>query len=906
MKKILLIDGHSILNRAFFGLPDLTNDKGLHTNAIYGFLNILFRIIEEENPTNLAVAFDVSAPTFRHQIYSAYKGTRKPMADELRQQVPVMKDVLKSMGIKIYEKAGLEADDILGTLAKKAEAEGFNVSLLSGDRDLLQIASEKIKIRIPKTKAGKTTITDYYAKDVLAEYQVTPVQFIEMKALMGDTSDNIPGAPSVGPKTAMELLVTYQTIDNIYANIENITKKALKKNLEENRDLVDLSKVLATINIDAEFDYNFDENILGNIYTEDAYKLFRELSFKNLLSRFDDNNKGNNEDVLNLISSFEIVKKNNAKSILEEASKCGSIGLVLYSDKKKDAHEEKSGQLSLFEVDSSDDFLAMSLSFAGKTYYLDSQNIDMDIITDGFGNIFNSKTIIFTHSVKKIYEVFELNDKVAREISKKFMDIELMEYLLNPLTSDPEYLDIAKKYLNMDFPLYDGKILKNEGAEKSKESDEKAFTDYVCEGAYISLTVAEILMSKLKENGMDHLFHDIEMPASYVLYAMEHEGMYVKKDELKAYSEMLSGSIEVLEKRIYEQAGHEFNINSPKQLGVVLFEEMGLVGGKKTKTGFSTSAEVLEKLASDCPVVKDILEYRTLAKLKSTYADGLVNYIGSDGRIHSNFNQTITATGRISSDNPNMQNIPTRMELGRKIRKVFVPKTGFKYVDADYSQIELRLLAAFSKDEQLVNAFNEGQDIHALTASKVFGVDIDKVDSNMRRSAKAVNFGIVYGISSFGLSQDLDISKAEAKKYIDEYFNSYPGISAYLEDCKERAKKDGYSETFLGRRRPIPELASSNFMTRQFGERVAMNAPLQGSAADIMKIAMINVYDRIIKEDLSSRLVLQVHDELIIETAPHEVDRVSSILKEEMEGAADLLVKLDVSSAVGDNWYEAK
>lgn len=903
--KLVLIDGHSILNRAYYGIPMLTNSKGLHTNAIYGFLNILFKILEEEQPKYLAVAFDVSAPTFRHEIYKEYKGTRKPMDPELREQVPVMKEVLKAMGVLLMEKAGLEADDILGTMAKKAERDGLEVSLVSGDRDLLQIASEQIKIRIPKTKGGKTEIRDYYAKDVLAEYQVDPLQFIELKALMGDSSDNIPGVPKVGQKTAEKLMVTYGSLEQIYAHVDEIPMKAVKESLMENRDLAELSKTLATINVSAELPYEISNAKLGNLYTKEAYQLFLQLEFKNLLGRFDAS--GMEADIKDerLLKRTEtkLKTKQEAEQVFLTAQRTGQAGIRVWRVREK--QEEK--QLSLFEQPGDmQERLILALALEdGKVSYLDSAILGEDCILEGLEKLYQSRVKMVTFAVKELYQILEPEEKKAGEVSACFYDILLAAYLLNPLKSDWQTPDIIRSCLGSMISGYEQIFGKTDPEQVIKEKEEE-FLHYACGEAYAALLCAPVLTEQLKEQGMENLFETMEMPLSYVLYCMEKEGIRVNSTALHHYGEELEESIEKLEHRIYDTIGHEFNINSPKQLGEVLFGELGLPGGKKTKTGYSTSAEVLEKLAPEQPVIRDILEYRAVTKLKSTYADGLSAFIKEDERIHTNFNQTITATGRISSTEPNLQNIPMRTELGRKIRKVFIPREGFLFVDADYSQIELRILASLAKDEELIAAYRDHQDIHRSTASKVFHVPFEEVTDLQRRNAKAVNFGIVYGISSFGLSQDLSISRKEAQQYIEDYFAMYPAVHDYLERMKKEAKETGYSVTAFGRRRPIPELKSSNFMQRSFGERVAMNAPIQGTAADVIKLAMIRVYDRLLKDGLQARMILQIHDELLIEAPEAEKDKVIEILEEEMTAAADFPVKLEAEAHWGADWYEAK
>ncbi len=894
MKKLVLIDGHSILNRAFYGVPDLSNAKGLHTNAIYGFLNILFKILDEEKPDYLAVAFDVKAPTFRHQIYEQYKGTRKPMPDELREQVPVMKEVLQAMNVVIVEQAGLEADDILGTLAKRAEKDGMAVSLVSGDRDLLQIATDVIKIRIPKTKQGRTEIEDYYAEDVKNAYQVTPVQFIELKALMGDTSDNIPGVPKIGEKTATSLMVEYGSIENIYAQIDSISKKSVKETLQNNRELAELSKVLATIKTDCDFAFDYDKAKAEGYFTKEAYQLFKQLEFKNMLGRFEQENTDNHNEVL--VKGFHVLKtKEDCKKVLVNVGrKTKKIGLMLLTENGKfqsfaltlnekesyfyyqESNVAENQQLSLFDVVSED---------------------NCDELLEEIKEI-SRQVFVATLDVKKQYPYVQTED-----ISKYF-DVIIGSYLLNPLKNDYDAESVAQEHLGLSIPgqkeFFGKKTLK-----AAYEENPEAVGEYFMFQSYTAYAAEAVLREKLKDTGMLALMTDIEMPLSYVLYDMEQEGVIVRRDELKEYSAILGEKIAALEKSIYELAGLEFNINSPKQLGEVLFDKLGIQGGKKTKTGYSTAADVLEKLAPDYPIVNDILEYRGLTKLKSTYADGLTAYIKEDNRIHTSFNQTITATGRISSTEPNLQNIPIRMELGRKIRKAFVPAQDCVLMDADYSQIELRVLAHLSGDEELISAYKSDQDIHKITASKVFNTPMDEVTPLQRRNAKAVNFGIVYGISSFGLSQDLSISRKEAAEYIEQYFATYPKVKEYLDKLVSDAKTNGYITTMFGRRRPIPELSSSNFMQRSFGERVAMNSPIQGTAADIIKIAMIKVWKALKEAGLKSKLILQVHDELLIETRENEIEEVKAILETNMRQAADLKVDLAVDLQVGPNWYEA-
>ena len=881
MSKLVLIDGHSILNRAFYGVPDLTNAAGLHTNAIYGFLNILFKILDEESPDYLTVAFDVKAPTFRHEMFKEYKGTRKPMPEELREQVPVMKEVLQAMGIRIIEQAGYEADDLLGTIAKRAEAEGIDVSLVSGDRDLLQIATDRIRIRIPKTKGGRTEIENYYAADVEAKYQVNPVQFIDLKALMGDTADNIPGVPKVGEKTATDLMVQFGSLDGIYEHIDEVTKKSVKESLIQNKDLAYLSRELATIKLDSPLTYTLEEARVGNFFNEASYILFKKLEFKNLLNKFE---KGvSNEEISASFHLVENLAEVEALFTRVLSDKDRQIGLKVV--KEAGRHGELLG-------------VALHLQEEGSFLVLKQGFLTEDYLKEKIA-LLGAQCRIATADIKSEYAYLQAQD------TDRFFDVILAAYLLNPLKNDYTVEDIANEYLNLMLPEK-GQAFGRLSFKDALNEKPEDFLKYCCFEAYVCAQAAVCLQQKLEETQMDRLMREIEMPLTLVLFSMEEEGIRVNPEALKDYGEALSGKITELEQEIYSEAGCEFNINSPKQLGEILFEKMELPGGKKTKTGYSTAADVLEKLSGEYPVVKHILEYRGLTKLKSTYADGLAAYIEDENRIHSTFNQTITATGRISSTEPNLQNIPIRMELGRQIRKVFIPKDGYCFMDADYSQIELRVLASMSGDERLIEAYRSHADIHRTTASQVFHIPFEEVTDLQRRNAKAVNFGIVYGISSFGLSEDLSISRKEAAAYIEQYFETYPQVKQFIDSLVKDAKKNGYAVTLYGRRRPVPELFSSNFMQRSFGERVAMNSPIQGTAADIIKIAMIRVFERLKKEGLKSKLILQVHDELLIETALEEEEQVRMILEEEMVHASSLAVELEIDLHVGINWYEAK
>ena len=869
-EKIVLIDGHSILNRAFYGVPDLTNSEGLHTNAVYGFLNIMFKILDEEKPEYLTVTFDVHAPTFRHEMYQEYKGTRKPMAGELRQQVPVIKEVLKAMNIEIIEQAGLEADDLLGTISHQCEKEGLDVSIISGDRDTLQLATEHIKVRIPKTKQGKTEIEDYLAADVEERYGVTPTEFIDVKALMGDTSDNIPGVPGIGEKTATKIIQEYKTIENAYEHVDELKPPRASKNLKEFWEQAQMSKTLATIRLDAETEFDLNGARHGNPYTKEAHELFQKLQFKNLLGRFDVETSANDVEA----TFCEVTGKAAIEKIFKEAEKAEKVGVAFSKD--------KGNVLPLFAHPSGIGRIA--LCYTEKKTVTIPCDMEMDFETLA-GMISGLAEKVKVFSMCGLKDSLNYLPQAKRENS---FDVIVAAYLLNPLKSDYDYEDVAREQLGL---LID---------EKTEESTK------ACYEAYTAYMAVEPLNRKMEETGMTKLFREIEMPLVFTLYEMEQAGIHVEGEALKAYGDQLGNRIVELEKEIYDMAGETFNINSPKQLGVILFEKLEMPHAKKTKTGYSTAADVLDKLAPEYPIVAKILEYRQLTKLKSTYADGLATFIGPDGRIHGKFNQTITATGRISSTEPNLQNIPVRMELGRLIRKVFIPEDGYRFVDADYSQIELRVLAHCSGDEHLIRAYKEQSDIHRITASQVFHIPFDEVTPQQRRNAKAVNFGIVYGISSFGLSQDLSITRKEAAKYIDDYFATYPGIKTFLDHAVTHAKEEGYVVTLFGRRRPVPEISSSNFMQRSFGERVAMNSPIQGAAADIIKIAMIRVNQKLKKQKMKSRLVLQVHDELLIEAYEPELEAVQKILKEEMEHAAKLKVPLEIDMHTGVNWYEAK
>ncbi|MDD5859151.1 MAG: DNA polymerase I [Eubacteriales bacterium] len=878
-EKLVLIDGHSILFRAFYGMPlGMTAPDGTHTNAVYGFLAILHKVIEEEKPDYLAVAFDLAAPTFRHKLYPAYKGTRQKAPEEFHEQVPVMKKLLTDMEIPVLTAEGWEADDILGTLARDAEMKGVGVSLISGDRDLLQIASAGTEIVIPKTRGGKTTYERYTPEIVKKTYGVTPEAFIELKALMGDTSDNVPGLPGVGPKTAQKIMETFGSIENAHNHVDEVKPPRASKAMKENWDQLLLSLDLVTIRTNAPVHFDEEAMRLGNPYNEKSYEDFKRLGFTSLLGRFDINRAPKApefsfeevSDLAEMASSFEKAahEKRIGVSLLEEDGKIYAAGLA-------DAKSVRVFRIRGFITEADLlRYLGEAVSHAGQTACM------------------NVKALL--RHFPEIQSTGDLFDAVVAA------------YLTDPLKSDWAYDSIASAFLKRTVPSEEELIGKKGLAAAYADGKDEEISRLAAYMAAVALDSAGPLTQKLSALGMEKLFTDVEMPLTRTLASMENEGIICRRDELAKYGASLTARIDELTDLIYSEAGEEFNINSPKQLGNILFEKMHLTGGKKTKTGYSTAADVLEKLAPDYPIVANVLEYRTLAKLKSTYADGLAAFIKEDGKIHTTFNQTITATGRLSSADPNLQNIPMREELGRLIRKCFYPAEGCVFVDADYSQIELRILAHMSGDEKLIEAYREAKDIHRITASQVFHTPFDEVTDLQRRNAKAVNFGIVYGISSFGLSQGLSISRREAQEYINQYFKTYPKIKTFLDGLVGSAREKGYAVSLFGRIRPIPELKSKNYMQRSFGERAAMNSPIQGTAADIMKIAMNRVYARLRREVPEARLILQIHDELLVEAPVGKAEQVQTILTEEMKHAADLKVTLETDCHIGRNWYEAK
>ena len=883
-EKIMLIDGNSIVNRAFYGVPLLTNGEGRYTNGVYGFLNILFKLLDEEQPDYLAVAFDLHAPTFRHRTFDGYKGTRKGMPEELREQMPLLKEVLQAMHIPIFEQEGFEADDILGTLSALAEKNGIVPVVVSGDRDLLQLAGETLKVRIPKTKGGRTETEDYYAADVQAKYGVTPAEFIDMKALMGDASDNIPGVPGIGEKTAAKIITQYHDIETAIAHAAEIKPKKASENLAAYQEQARLSKFLATIVRDMPLEWDKEILKIGDMFNQTAYELVKRLEFKSMFSHFE----GSASAPKQAEQTYRFVAdREGAKEVLA-ALKKGEVGYAF-------VYENEEGQgLALYQEQLGGVWIEASMAFLMQEL--------LEIFQPFFADSAYRK---IGHDVKK--DIRFLRSYGYNGFTAEF-DTAIGAYILNATGSSYEYDDIAATFLNETYPSQEEVFGKGRTKKAFAALPEAERTAYGARQAEIFFRARKVMEERLAENEQKSLFYDMEMPLIYVLADMEKYGIKVDKAALLAYQKRLGESLDGMEEEIYALAGEKFNINSPKQLGVILFERLGLKGGKKTKTGYSTAADVLEKLRTAHPVVERILHYRQLAKLKSTYADGLLAVMDAETeKIYSTFNQTITATGRISSTEPNLQNIPVRLELGRELRKIFIPESAeFCFLDADYSQIELRVLAHISGDESLIAAFKSNQDIHRMTASQVFHVPFDEVTPLQRSNAKAVNFGIIYGKGAFSLGQDLGISRKEAEEYINAYFARYPKIKTFMEDTIKNGAKNGYVSTLWNRRRNMPELQSSNFMQRAAGERAAMNMPIQGTAADIIKLAMIKVHRALQEGGYRSRLILQVHDELLIEAYKEEKDAVAKILKENMEHAADLLVPLDVDVHEGASWFEAK
>lgn len=882
-EKIMLIDGNSIVNRAFYGVPLLTDAKGRYTNGVYGFLNILFKLLDEEQPEYLAVAFDLHAPTFRHKKFAAYKGTRKGMPEELREQMPLLKEVLLSMDIPIFEQEGYEADDILGSLSAAAEKEGILPVIVSGDRDLLQIASKSVKVRIPKTKGGRTETEDYYAADVVEKYGVTPLEFIDVKALMGDASDNIPGVPGIGEKTATKIIQQYHNLESAIEHAQEIKPKKASENLLEFKEQARLSKYLATIVRDMPLEWSREGLKRKNLFNPVAYGLIKQLDFKSMFHLFENEKTAQQETIRCRFISDKV----QAEAFFAALKEAETAYVFLYD-------EQECQGLAIYQPTEGGIWMEISTSFPLEEL--------LEAARQFFSNGAYPK---IGHNIKKDIKLLRAYGYQPEGI---IFDTAIAAYLLNATGNSYEYDDISRAFLNESNPSFEEMVGRGRTKCAFRALEQGQRAGFAIKQAEVAFRAKNIMAQKLQENGENALFYDIEMPLVFVLADMEQIGIKVDKQALLTYQRRLDESLETITGEIFALSGEAFNLNSPKQLGVILFEKLGLRGGKKTKTGYSTAADVLEKIRYDHPIVEKILYYRQLAKLKSTYADGLLSVMDPEThKIYSTFNQTITATGRISSTEPNLQNIPVRLELGRELRKVFIPENEeFCFLDADYSQIELRVLAHISGDETLISAFRQNQDIHRLTASQVFHIPFEEVTSRQRSNAKAVNFGIVYGIGSFSLSQDLGITRKEAEQYIAAYFAKYPKIKIYMDKTIADAVENGYVSTLWHRRRPMPELQSSNFIQRSFGERVAMNMPIQGSAADIIKIAMIKVHHALKDGGYRSRLILQVHDELLIETYLEEKEAVAAILKENMEQAADLLVPLLVDVHEGNSWFEAK
>ena len=928
MKKLVLIDGNSIMNRAFYGIMGskaLTTKDGKYTNAIYGFLAILFKLLEEEKPDYIGVTFDLKAPTARHKMYEGYKANRKGMPTELAEQMPIIKDVLRAMNIDIIEKEGYEGDDVIGTLSRYGEQKGLEVVILSGDRDTFQLATDNVRINIPRTKGGKTETEIFNREKVKEVYGIEPKQLIEVKGLQGDASDNIPGVPGIGEKTALSLVQKYETIDNLYKKLESgeaDVKGKQKEKLEQNKDLAYLSRTLGEINTKVPIEDTLEELKLEEWDKPKVLELFKELNFKRYIDRFNLQNeagKGDNfSEENNIDNQYKVVEKSieEIKTIIEKQGK-----MIFYIETEKINDEDKIIKEKITGI-------SIFNSSENEAYYIDIKNGEK---IQELKEIFeNDKILKIGIDLGRIYILLRQEGIDFKGIN---YDASIAAYILNPTNNKLKLTDLAEQYLEIDvneilgdsksskveqinlFDAMQGVGLSGSNEEKSEEekikeeqektqkAEEKKCTLY----AYIIYKLQEITMKKLEEINAVDLFNNVDMPTVTVLANMQWNGMYADLEELNKFGNQLKEQLEIKTKMIYEMAGEEFNINSTKQLGEILFEKMKLPVVKKTKSGYSTDVDVLEKLKSEDPIISEILDYRQLMKLNSTYVEGLKPYINpKTKRIHSFFHQTITATGRISSAEPNLQNIPTRFELGKQVRKIFKPEPGKVYIDADYSQIELRVLAHMSEDTHMVQAFKDGEDIHRQAASKVFKTPMEEVTKEQRSNAKAVNFGIVYGISDFGLGEQLGISRKIAKQYIEEYLQEYAGIKNFMDDMKEKAKETGYVETLFNRRRYIPELKSNNYMVRQFGERAAMNTPIQGTAADIMKIAMINVYKKLMEENLEAKIVLQVHDEMMIEAPLAEAEKVKEIVKTEMESAIKLNVPLIAEVSEAENWYECK
>jgi DNA polymerase-1 len=904
-KRLLLIDGNSIMNRAFYGIMGskmLTTKDGKYTNAVYGFLAILFKNMEDLNPDYIAVSFDLKAKTARHKLYEGYKANRHGMPDELAEQMPVIKDILRAMNIDIVEKEGYEGDDILGTLSKYGEEQGLDVTILSGDRDTFQLATDKVTIRIPRTKQGKTETDEYNREKVIEEYGLEPKSLIEVKGLQGDTSDNIPGVPGIGPKTAINLIKKYGTIENLYKSIEEGTddlKGKQKESIIENKEMAMISRQLGEIDINVPIDDTLETLKVEEWDNKKVLELFTECNFKRYIERFNlaetNGTSENKKDIENLFKINSDISIKDVEEKINEQQK-----LIYYFGLEENQNQENIIKQEIVSI-------SIYNPETNEVYYLQKKEPEFhEFIKRTFEN----------EKIEKIgYELgntYIILKQMGITMQNLKYDITVASYILDP--NEGKYLidNLIEKYLELNINDY----LEKKGAKDNLEqmtlfeNAEKEVDTLLYKTAFYAYSIYElsnILTKDLKEIASYDLFENIDMPTVEVLANMQWNGIHIEEQKLEEFGRTLKDGIELLTNEIYNLAGEEFNINSPKQLGEILFEKMGLPVKKKTKNGYSTSEDILEKLINESPIIEKILEYRKLGKLNSTYVEGMKPYINpKTKRIHSFFHQTITTTGRISSTEPNLQNIPTRMELGKRLRKVFTPEEGKIYIDADYSQIELRVLAHMSQDKHMIEAFVNGEDIHKQAASKVLHKPIEQVTKEERSSAKAVNFGIVYGISDFGLAEQLGIGRKAAKAYIEQYLEEYSGVNKYMTDIVEDAKNKGYSSTMFGRKRYIKELSSSNYMVREFGKRAAMNTPIQGTAADIMKIAMIKVFEELKTKNLKSKIVLQVHDEMMIEAPIEEKDQIKQILKKCMETAANLQVPLIADISEAENWYECK
>lgn len=892
--KLLLIDAYSIICRGFYALPLLSHD-GIYTNAVLGFLNIFYKAVEEENPKYIAVAFDANKKTFRHELYKDYKGNRKSMPDELKEQIPYVKNILTASKIKIFSVDGYEADDILGTLSYKFASNKIEAIILSGDKDMLQLPTDNIKVRLIKTAKGKTDTYEYYKKDVIKELNMTPDEYIDLKAIMGDPSDNIKGLPGIGKITATNLITEYKSIENIKNNIDKITKKSVKDVFTNNYDEALFYKKLVTIKKDVPIECNIEDLKIDNIYNSQVYTLIKQYSLKSLYKKFEKDkknvlsNKNTSDDSENPFkdesSSNDLLINKNYRIVNNEENKyelierlnneTGVAGLFLYNDN------------------------VTSISFSDITYICLNYNLKKEILES------NVKFVIC--DIKSSIGYFDDNSDYKKEYVSnkkvKFEDVSLMSYLLNSTLKKHNYKTIAKEYLNIELKDEQDYLNKKNLSFYLNNIDDNIL-EYIFYNSYIPYASYEILYNEIKKQELEYLYNEVELPLTYILYNMEKIGMRIDKDFLTKYDKKLDNKIEKVTAEIYKLAGETFNINSPKQLSTILFEKLNIKYNKKNSEKLSTSIEVLEKIKNEHPIVNKIIEYRTLSKISTTYAKTLTTFVKVDDRIHTKFNQSETATGRLSSENPNLQNIPIKTDIGREFRKVFIPRDEYIFVDADYSQIELRVLAIMSNDSTLIEAYNTGVDVHTVTASQVFNVPIDKVTDDLRRRAKAVNFGLIYGMSAYGLSEDLSIDTHEAKEYIDKYFETYKKIKEYLDNMVIEAQKDSYSKTYFGRRRPIYEFKYGNAMQKAFAKRIAMNSPIQGTASDIIKIAMVSIDNELKKQKLKSRMILQVHDEILIECLKGEEESVKNILQKCMCDQFDFKVKLHINIKTGNNFEE--